>query len=72
VIGFLTWIKRAPAIRTTVPPNKIKEDAVNEFAKTFETLQQPWTPEEFEARIRAVGPERYHDKHEFHKMLHGG
>jgi len=31
-----------------------------------------WTPDEFEAAIRAVGAERYHDKHPFHKMLHGG
>ena len=30
------------------------------------------TPDEFEAAIRAVGAERYHDKHVFHKMLHGG
>jgi len=30
------------------------------------------TREEFEAAIRAVGAERYHDKHIFHKMLHGG
>jgi pyrroloquinoline-quinone synthase len=30
------------------------------------------TPEEFEAALRAVGAERYHDKHIFHKMLHGG
>ena len=30
------------------------------------------TPDEFEAAIRAVGAERYHDKHIFHKMLHGG
>jgi pyrroloquinoline-quinone synthase len=28
--------------------------------------------EAFEAAIRAVGEERYHDKHPFHKMLHGG
>lgn len=28
--------------------------------------------EEFEAAIRAVGAERYHDKHKFHHMLHGG
>ncbi|MFA5899756.1 MAG: pyrroloquinoline-quinone synthase PqqC [Hyphomicrobium sp.] len=45
---------------------------MNEFVKTFGTLQQPWTPHEFEANIRAVGDERYHDKHEFHKLLHGG
>ena len=45
---------------------------MNEFVRTFETLQQPWTPQEFEANIRAVGDERYHDKHEFHKLLHGG
>jgi pyrroloquinoline-quinone synthase len=28
--------------------------------------------DEFEAAIRAVGAERYHDKHAFHKLLHGG
>ncbi len=31
-----------------------------------------WSADEFEAAIRAVGAERYHDKHPFHKMLHGG
>ena len=28
--------------------------------------------EELEARLRAIGDERYHDKHPFHKLLHGG
>ena len=32
----------------------------------------PLSPDEFEAAIRAVGAERYHDKHPFHKLLHGG
>ena len=32
----------------------------------------PLARDEFEAAIRAVGAERYHDKHEFHKLLHGG
>lgn len=26
----------------------------------------------FEARLRQIGAERYHDRHPFHKMLHGG
>ncbi len=26
----------------------------------------------FEARLRAIGTARYHDKHPFHRMLHGG
>jgi pyrroloquinoline-quinone synthase len=30
------------------------------------------SPQEHEAAIRAVGAERYHDKHPFHKLLHGG
>jgi len=30
------------------------------------------SPADFEAAIRAVGAERYHDKHPFHKLLHGG
>jgi pyrroloquinoline-quinone synthase len=27
---------------------------------------------EFEARLRKIGDERYHDKHPFHQLLHGG
>lgn len=27
---------------------------------------------EFEARLRRIGAERYHDKHPFHDLLHGG
>jgi pyrroloquinoline-quinone synthase len=30
------------------------------------------TPDALEAAIRAVGAERYHDKHAFHRLLHGG
>ena len=33
---------------------------------------QPQTREEFEARLRAIGAERYHDRHPFHARLHGG
>lgn len=32
----------------------------------------PMSRSEFEAAIRAIGAERYHDKHKFHKLLHGG
>jgi len=35
-------------------------------------VTEPMTTSEFEAAIRAVGAERYHDKHPFHHMLHGG
>ena len=45
---------------------------MNEFVRKFEPAGQAWSKEEFEAQMRAVGPERYHDKHEFHKLLHGG
>lgn len=30
------------------------------------------TREEFEARLRQIGADRYHDKHPFHDLLHGG
>jgi pyrroloquinoline-quinone synthase len=30
------------------------------------------TREMFEARLRRIGAERYHDKHPFHQRLHGG
>lgn len=30
------------------------------------------TPAEFEARLRQIGKERYHDKHPFHILLHSG
>jgi pyrroloquinoline-quinone synthase len=32
----------------------------------------PLTPDEFEAALRAVGAERYHNLHPFHHLLHGG
>ncbi|AGK57917.1 pyrroloquinoline quinone biosynthesis protein PqqC [Hyphomicrobium denitrificans 1NES1] len=34
--------------------------------------EPPMPIAEFEAAVRAVGPERYHDLHPFHHMLHGG
>jgi pyrroloquinoline-quinone synthase len=30
------------------------------------------TREQFEARLRKIGAERYHDRHPFHALLHGG
>ncbi|WP_041320909.1 pyrroloquinoline-quinone synthase PqqC [Hyphomicrobium denitrificans] len=45
---------------------------MNEFVRKFEITDAPWSQEEFEAQIRAVGPARYHDLHPFHKALHGG
>jgi coenzyme PQQ biosynthesis protein C len=45
---------------------------MNEFVKTFEAVEKPWTNEEFEAQIRSVGQVQYHDLHPFHKALHGG
>ena len=30
------------------------------------------TPAEFEARLRAIGAERYHNLHPFHRLLHDG
>lgn len=34
--------------------------------------EQPWEDAEFEARLRAVGAARYHDKHPFHRRMHEG
>ena len=45
---------------------------MNEFVRKIEAVGEPWSPDEFEAEIRAVGPARYHDLHPFHKLLHGG
>ncbi len=45
---------------------------MNEFVRKFEGVKAPWSKEEFEAQIRAIAPERYHDLHVFHKLLHGG
>jgi pyrroloquinoline-quinone synthase len=33
---------------------------------------EPLSPEGLEAELRAVGPERYHDLHPFHDLLHDG
>ena len=35
-------------------------------------MRPPLSPDELEAAVRAVGAERYHDKHPFHRLLHGG
>jgi len=35
-------------------------------------VRPPMTPDELEQQIRAVGAERYHDKHPFHRLLHSG
>jgi pyrroloquinoline-quinone synthase len=32
----------------------------------------PLSPDELEAALRAIGAERYHDKHPFHRLLHSG
>jgi pyrroloquinoline-quinone synthase len=32
----------------------------------------PLTPDQLEAELRAIGAARYHDKHPFHRLLHGG
>jgi coenzyme PQQ biosynthesis protein C len=37
-----------------------------------DALTLPLSNADFEAAIREVGAERYHDKHPFHKALHGG
>jgi pyrroloquinoline-quinone synthase len=34
--------------------------------------QAPWPREEFLARIRRIGEQRYHSLHPFHRLLHGG
>ena len=34
--------------------------------------EAPWPREEFLARIRRIGEERYHSLHPFHRLLHGG
>jgi pyrroloquinoline-quinone synthase len=33
---------------------------------------RPWSPAEFEARLRAVARERYHDRHPFNVRMHDG
>ena len=33
---------------------------------------EPMSPEALEAALRAIGPERYHDLHPFHGLLHDG
>ncbi|MFR0354094.1 pyrroloquinoline-quinone synthase PqqC [Streptomyces sediminimaris] len=35
-------------------------------------LAEPWSAAGFEARLRAVGEERYHDRHPFNLRMHSG
>jgi coenzyme PQQ biosynthesis protein C len=34
--------------------------------------ERPLTPQALEARLRAIGAARYHDRHPFHRLLHDG
>jgi pyrroloquinoline-quinone synthase len=43
---------------------------MNEFQSGVQSEVQ--SAAEFEGRLRQIGAERYHDKHPFHKLLHGG
>ena len=46
---------------------------MNEMVATKSFSDKPMmSRDEFDAAIRAVGPERYHDLHPFHHLLHGG
>ena len=45
---------------------------MNQMPRAIADDAEAMSPAEFEAAIRAVGAERYHDKHVFHKLLHGG
>ena len=36
------------------------------------TPSEPMSPDALEAALRAIGPERYHDLHPFHGLLHDG
>lgn len=60
----------APSCPKTVDRAEVED--MNQFIATFESSEKPWSKEKFEAQIRAVGQERYHDLHPFHKALHGG
>ena len=35
-------------------------------------MTTPMAPDELEQRLRAIGAERYHNRHPFHALLHGG
>lgn len=45
---------------------------MNEMSKPIAADAPKLSIADFEAQIRAVGAERYHDKHPFHHLLHGG
>jgi pyrroloquinoline-quinone synthase len=35
-------------------------------------MSEIYTPDELEQKLRAIGEERYHNRHPFHELLHGG
>ncbi|HYN39681.1 MAG TPA: pyrroloquinoline-quinone synthase PqqC [Rhodospirillales bacterium] len=35
-------------------------------------MNAPLSPDQLEAELRRIGDERYHDRHPFHRLLHGG
>lgn len=42
------------------------------LVNAFSPPETAWSPDQLEAQLRAIGAERYHDKHPFHVLLHDG
>ena len=39
---------------------------------TMPAIDHPIGPDELERRLRQIGADRYHNRHPFHQLLHGG
>src|SRR3546814_20158025 len=52
------------------PPRSPRTDTLVPFTTLFRSALA--TSEDLEARLLEIGAERYHDRHPFHRLLHGG
>ena len=61
-----------PAIEAIASSNRYADSSPSTGQRGRQCVTKIMSPEELEQELRAIGAERYHDKHPFHKLLHGG
>lgn len=57
---------------SAIHPERGPAEAIEAIDIASDIVPTALTPAQLEARLRAIGAERYHDRHPFHHLLHSG
>jgi pyrroloquinoline-quinone synthase len=70
--GMAAARRSAEAVAFWRPQTPQAEDTGRRRKVARAMTDKPLTPEELEGALRAIGEERYHNRHPFHRLLHSG